>query len=79
MIGWGERAQVRESVGSGEVSELRSVGFPLIGYVLGLWSQPAMVTQYVTYPKSDPFLVSVDRLCAWVMVPVGYGDPICDI
>jgi hypothetical protein len=31
------------------MSELRSVGYPLIGYILGLWSRSVMATQYVIY------------------------------
>jgi hypothetical protein len=39
----------RESVGSGGVRGLRSVGVPLLGYALGLWSRSVMVAQYVIY------------------------------
>jgi hypothetical protein len=51
MIWWCEMPQKGESVGSDRVSGLRSVGVPLIGYILGLWSRSVMVTQYVIYSK----------------------------
>ena len=48
-----ELRSVGNSAGSGGVSELRSVGCPLIGYVPGLWSRSVMVTLTPTNDEEE--------------------------